>query len=114
MDITGIPFYCGKRFIMPGQIIRVEALSNYCKIYFEKAKPIVVAKVLQWFQLNLPAHLFVRVHKSHLVNRAFIKKINGEKQEILLLSNGEKITMSRRKKGALKQYDITVSNIMAT
>ena len=108
MDIISIPYYRGKRLTMQGQIIRVEALSNYCKIYFDKGKPIVVAKVLQWFQLNLPEQLFVRVHRSHLVNRAFIERINGKNQEILLLSNGEKITMSRRKKGALKQQHKTI------
>lgn len=103
MDITSRPFYCGKTLLLPGQIIRVEALSNYCKIYFDKGKPIVFAKVLQWFQLNLPQQLFVRVHRSHLVNRAFIEKVNGDNHEILLLSNGEEIIMSRRKKGILNQ-----------
>ncbi|MBK8141151.1 MAG: hypothetical protein IPK57_09070 [Chitinophagaceae bacterium] len=36
-------------FVMPEQIVRVEALSNYCRIHFTQGYPMTVAKLLQWF-----------------------------------------------------------------
>lgn len=80
------------------QIIRVEALSNYSRIHFADGNKLVVAKVLQWFQDFLPAEMFIRVHRSHLVNKQFVKAINGRKIKTILLNNGENVVVSRRKK----------------
>jgi len=64
----------------------------------------MVAKVLQWFQVHLPGEMFSRVHRSHLVNNIFIDQINGTRQNIILLSNGDHIAMSRRKKRLLMAF----------
>ncbi len=96
-----IPYNRGVLLIPAEQIVRIEALSNYSKIYFTKRHPMTVAKVLQWFQLQLPTTMFSRVHRSHLVNRKFIEQITLAKQNTLLLSTGETIVISRRKRGVL-------------
>ncbi|MCY7293038.1 MAG: LytTR family transcriptional regulator [Ferruginibacter sp.] len=85
----------------PEHIIRIEALSNYSKVYLTNDRPMVVPKVLHWFEDKLPTQLFVRVHRSHLINKFFAKKITGTQNNILLLSNGECISMSRRLRKAL-------------
>lgn len=77
-------------------IIRIEALSNYSRIYFANGKTMVVAKVLRLLQELLPAAIFLRVHQSHLVNKFFVKSISGLYKKNLLLSNGENIVVSRR------------------
>jgi two-component system LytT family response regulator len=82
----------------PGNIVRVEAKSNYCKIYFINSfKTVVVSKVLHLVQENLPADMFVRVHRSHLVNRLYIKQFSGIHTRIVELTNGEFVAVSRRK-----------------
>jgi len=89
-----------KNSLMPaGQIVRVEALSNYSRIYFADGSTLVLAKVLQWFQDFLPAEIFVRVHRSHLVNKQFVTAIKGRKTKTILLNNGENVVVSRRRKG---------------
>ena len=88
-----------KDYVVPvNDIIRVEAVSNYSRIYFSDGKQMIVAKVLHWFEEKLPMETFARVHRSHLINSQFIQKINGSNADTLLLVNGEAITMSRRKK----------------
>jgi two-component system, LytTR family, response regulator len=98
MSTIQIPHCHGIRIAQMEEIVRVEASSNYCKIYFKSGYPLTVAKVLQWFQLQLPVQMFTRVHRRHLVNNNFIEQINMSKQSTVLLSNGEIITMSRRRK----------------
>ncbi len=93
-----IPHCRGIRIAQPEEIIRVEASSNYCKIYFSSGGPMLVAKVLLWFEKQLPEQMFTRVHRSHLVNNNFIEQVNGGRHKVILLSNGEKIVMSRRRK----------------
>jgi two-component system LytT family response regulator len=89
----------------PG-IIRIQAASNYSRIYFEDGSNMVVAKLLRWFQHSLPDQMFVRVHKSHLVNKHFIKDIAGISKKTIVLNNGESIVMSRRKRGIAECMNI--------
>lgn len=79
------------------QIIRIEAASNYSRIYFANGKKLLTSKVLHWFQDLLPQEMFVRVHRSHLVNRDFVEniKVKGGSQTIIFF-NGEAIPVSRR------------------
>ena len=101
MNLIHIPYVGGIRFAQPENIIRIEASSNYSKIYFSNAKPMTVAKVLHWFEDHLPQQMFARVHRSHLVNKMFMLQVNGAKNKMLLLNNGESIAVSRRKSGVL-------------
>ncbi len=81
-----------------GKIIRVEALSNYSRIYFADGSTLVLAKVLQWFEDFLPDEMFIRVHRSHLINKQFVTAIKGRKIKTILLNNGENVVVSRRRK----------------
>ncbi len=80
------------------QIIRIEASSNYSCVYFADGKKLVVSKILYWFEERLPAATFARVHRSHLINTDFISEIKENKPCSLLLNNGDRIELSRRKK----------------
>ena len=86
-----------KKILMPAaDIIRIEAVSNYSRIYLSNGNTIVVAKVLHLLQDLLPETMFVRVHRSHLVNKLFVKAIKGKDKKRLLMNNGEYIGVSRR------------------
>jgi len=84
-------------------IIRIEAISNYSKIFFTNGKTLVVAKVLRWFEDILEDKRFLRIHRTHIVNRSFIRDYaNGTVRSAsggtVYLSNGECIDVSKRKK----------------
>lgn len=84
-------------------IVRIQSLSSYSKIYFaDNSHPLTVAKVLHWFEEHLPAEMFVRTHRTHLVNRQHIKKISLS-VHALQLSNGETVAISKRRKQWVKQ-----------
>lgn len=93
----------------PDHIIRVEAASNYSKVYFiDRRLALVLAASLIRVEEMLPAAAFIRVHRSHLINKAFIKKIHGGEHKVVELINGETITISRRKKKAVKREALAV------
>jgi two-component system LytT family response regulator len=62
----------------------------------------VVAKVLRLLQDLLPESMFVRVHRSHLVNRRFVKELSGISSKRLLMNNGEYIIISRRNRDTIE------------
>ncbi len=82
----------------PANIIRVQAHSNYCKIHFTNLTgTLVISKVLHLVQANLPSDMFLRVHRSHLVNRLYIKRVSGTHTKTVELTNGEFVSVSRRR-----------------
>lgn len=91
-----IPTSRGTKTVLEEDIIRIEASSNYCKIFFNNERPLVVAKVLHWFQDNLPEETFYRIHRTHIVNRMHVAGIT--EQSMVRLSNGDIIQVSRRRK----------------
>lgn len=97
MNLYKIPGLNKGNVVAAEEIIRVQALSNYSRIYFANGKIATVAKVLHWFQDELPVDMFARVHRSHLVNRMYVSAIKGQRNKSLLLLNGERIAISRRR-----------------
>lgn len=91
----------GNFLIDVNTIVRVEASSNYSKIYLSVAmggiKMLVTAKVLKWFEERLPPECFTRLHRSHLINNRFLQthQCSGKAFE---LQNGKVIEISRRRR----------------
>jgi two-component system LytT family response regulator len=86
----------GVFFFDPNEIIRLEGESNYTRFYFVNQKPMLVSKTLKEYEDILLDHNFLRVHKSHLVNKKFVKHL--DKEGLLWLTDGNYIAVSRRKK----------------
>jgi two-component system, LytTR family, response regulator len=85
----------GTHFVPLNDLLRVEAMSNYSRIFVRNGKPILVSKTLKDLEESLPANIFLRVHKSHLVNLLHIKNLLPEQR--LGLSNGDVVEVSRRR-----------------
>jgi|SRR5688572_423851 len=81
------------------RLVRIEADSNYCRLFLENGKTFFVAKVLKKFEDELDRQLFIRPHKTHLVNKSFIASYIKGVNASLVLSNGEQIPVARSKKG---------------
>lgn len=92
----------GTAVIDTASVIRIEAISNYSKLYFANGKTLVVAKVLKWFEPLLADKGFVRVHRSHFVNTAWIETIEQFDLKIVLRNNVT-IAVSRRKRSSISK-----------
>lgn len=86
----------GVFFFEPAGIVRCEGENNYTRFYFPDRKPLLVSKTMKEYEDILTEYDFIRVHKSHLVNRNFVKHM--DKDDLLWLTDGSHIVVSRRKK----------------
>jgi two-component system LytT family response regulator len=77
-------------------IIRIEALSNYSKIFLADGKKILVCRVLKQLEEVLAVKGFTRIHRSHLVNTAWIRAYHLHQLKITL-RNMEQVSISRRR-----------------
>ena len=88
----------GMEFYEIAQIIRIESSSNYSKIYLADGKNILISRLLKDFEEILSPYNFFRIHHSHLINLNHIKKyIRGDGGQVVM-TNNEKVDVSRRKR----------------
>lgn len=93
-----IPTLDGLLFYDIGDIIHLEANSNYTDIFLLNKIKITASKTLKEFEELLPEDIFFRPHHSHLINLNYIKRyIKGDGGQIEL-QNGAYVDVSRRKK----------------
>ncbi|WP_235299053.1 LytR/AlgR family response regulator transcription factor [Portibacter marinus] len=82
-------------------IIRAEGFSNYTKIFRDNGKSILTAKTLKEYEKLLKPFGFLRTHKSHLVNPAFLHSIS--KNAVIILKNGDLIPIAKRRRKVIKE-----------
>lgn len=84
-------------------IVRIQSLSNYSRIFFTSGKSILVCKVLAYFDELLADYHFVRIHRTHLVNLFYIRRYSTGNATSIDLSNDEVLPVSRAKKKSVQR-----------
>jgi two-component system, LytTR family, response regulator len=90
----------GTHFLKPEEIIRCEADGNYTLFILEAIKKIIASRTLKEFDEILADHHFLRVHKSHLVNRKYIQSFATDH---LVLKDSSVVEVSRRRAPQIKE-----------
>lgn len=94
----------GKTEFLPlKKIIRLQGESNYTKIFIEGDRTMLVSKSLVEFEELLSDLGFFRVHKTHLVNLAYIKTFVRSGDSHLVLKDNTIIPVSRRRKAGVTE-----------
>ena len=83
------------------QIIYIEANGAYSCIVQRSNKKSTHCKSLLFFEQQLPAHSFLRVHKSFIVNVIHVQSIIRDKHWQIKLISGQLIPVSDDKKSPL-------------
>jgi two-component system, LytTR family, response regulator len=97
-----LPFPTGRRWVSLQQIIRLEGDGNYTTFFFADGSRLMVALTIKRLLARVPADKFIRIHRKHLINRAFVAGIQ-EGSFSIDLSNGDSISIARRRVTALRQ-----------
>lgn len=86
------------------QIKYVEAQDDYVMIYHSSGKALK-QQTMKYYEENLPASDFIRIHRSYLVNVAEIKRIEpyGKDTHVAILNSGDKLPVSRTGYKQLKE-----------
>lgn len=83
-------------FISLKNLTRCESESNYTWFYLESGEKILASKTMKTFESILLDQGFLRVHRSHLINKKFIQR--KDKADVLIMKDGSQIPLSRNKK----------------
>lgn len=103
-----IPTIEGFELFEKQQLIRLEAQRSSTIAHLLNGKSFVVPRNLKKVECMLDNTSFVRVHRSHLINTMHIQKVIKEDGGFVLLKDGTRIEISRRKRmDLLKLLGIT-------
>jgi len=92
----------GYYYIDLDKILYLESCNNTTVIHIEDEKPITVAKVLKYFEKELLGKPFLRIHNSYIINVHKLSKYNKGTKKFVILTNGQKIDVSRSRKNVLE------------
>lgn len=91
-----LPTSQGTFFFNTTDIIRLEGESNYTKFFFSSGKTLLTSKTMKEYEEILEGHGFIRIHKSHIVNKAHVVSYGSD--GLLTLTDNAKVEVSRRRK----------------
>lgn len=94
----------GMHIIRVKNIIRCQADDYYTNFYLNDGRRIMISKTLKDNEELLKDYDFIRPHRSHLINLAYVKKYVKSDGGYIVLSEGTKIPVSRRKKDVVINY----------
>ena len=75
--------------------------GNYCQIVKKSGEKILSSKTLKYFEEQLPRNMFLRPHKSYVVNIHHISKVYKRPNMELELNGQVRIPTSRSKKSLI-------------
>jgi two-component system LytT family response regulator len=88
----------GFEFVKINDIIYCKGDGAYTYFYIKDMPRITVSKNLKEFEELLQGHSFFRVHKSYLINLNEMKKYIRGDGGYVVMSNGDNVDVSKRKK----------------
>ena len=98
-----IPDSEGFHLVHVPQIVRVEADNSYSTIVLNDGRSMVISRGIREFVPLLDANAFFRVHRSHIINLAFLQSYSAAEGGTATLTNGDQVPVSRRRMKELKE-----------
>jgi two-component system LytT family response regulator len=90
----------GFQVVNLSDILYCEASSNYTNFHFTNRSVICASKPIHEYEELLEDSNFIRIHKSCVINLEHVKEYLRGEGGIVVMSNGQKLEVSRRKKEA--------------
>jgi two-component system LytT family response regulator len=93
-----LPTAEGLEFINASEIVRCQSDSNYTFFYLSNQEKILICRTLKEVESLLAYHGFVRIHQSHLINPAYLRKFIRQDGGYVMMQDGEEISVSKAHK----------------
>ncbi len=102
-----------KRIPTENQILFMESDINYTIIHLSDGKKLISGYNIKFFEQRADNEQFMRVNKSFLINKSFIRSVNfTQNLACITLKNDENVVVSRRKLKVLRVLHPTLFEII--
>lgn len=94
-----LPSSTGLTFTQVDDIVHCQSEGSYSRITLNnQEKDLLISRNLSDLEKMLPANNFFRVHKSHLINKVYLKEFLNRDGGYVILDNGANIPVARNRK----------------
>ena len=85
------------------EIIHIDADDDYVEI-FTAEKKYLKKETMNYLEKNLPEEIFIRVHRSGIINTNYIEKLEryGKESYLVIMKDGSKVNVSKSRVKELK------------
>jgi two-component system, LytTR family, response regulator len=99
-----LPDLTGFSVVEVSTIVRCESERNYTRFHFTDQPSALITRTMKDYEDLLTSHGFCRIHQSHLINLAYVKRyIRGKGGEVEM-SDKSILPVSRAKKDEFLQH----------
>lgn len=95
-----LPLMDGFEVVRMSEIIYCEAQDNFTCFHFTNGKKALICRNLKFYEKTLSPFDFCRIHRSYLINLAYVKRYLKGKGGSVILENGTELLVSNNKKAA--------------
>ena len=90
--------YLGRQLLIRAEnIVCLEADGNYTHLFTRDGRQFLVSRTLGLYADHLDNQMFVRIHKSYVINVNFLQSFEFQTSRVIKLSGGKEVTVSRRR-----------------
>jgi len=93
-----LPTFEGIIFVKITDITWCESDNNYTNFYLKDGRKILVSKTLKEYDEMLTPFRFFRIHKSHMINLAYLERYRKGEGGSVIMEDGTELEVSRRRK----------------
>ena len=79
-------------------ILYCEAADNFTRFYFSEGSPLMICRTLKYFEEVLTPRGFLRIHRSYMINPAFVVRYSKGKGGYVTMKNSQELEISPNKK----------------
>jgi two-component system, LytTR family, response regulator len=102
-----LPTLEGFEIVNIRDIIYCEAEDNFTRFYFENGSPQLICRTLKYFEDLLKPYKFLRIHRSYLINPAYVIRYSKGKGGYITMKNNKELEVSpNRKKEFLEAFKL--------
>ena len=98
-----MPYLNRTIFISADDVLCLQGEGNYTFLHTRDRKRYLVSKTLKEFEKTLDGSIFLRVHKSHIINVAYVQRSAFSKERQVRLADGREVAISRRRMKVITQ-----------
>lgn len=106
-----LPTQEGHEIIEVADIVRCMADAGYTHFYLKNGQTLLICRTLKEVEIALEPNGFVRVHHSHLVNPAFIRKIVRQEGGYLQMADNTHVPVNKPKRDWLIEQFNTIERL---
>lgn len=93
-----IPISDGYEFIEVDRIMYCQSDSNYTTLFLSDGRNVLICKTMKEVEKTLDNFLFIRVHRSYLINPNYLKEYHRNDGGYLTMQDSKEIPISQQKR----------------